>query len=57
MPVVLRCSRGRWSLRQGTNGRWRGVLTPEQLAKYDEVVRRKLTPECAVWLEHGKAAL
>jgi aryl sulfotransferase len=42
---------------QGTNGRWQGVLTPAQLAKYDEVVTQKLTPECAAWLAHGKSAL
>jgi hypothetical protein len=33
------------------------VLSPAQLAKYDEVVAQKLTPECAAWLERGKSAL
>lgn len=41
-------------INKGTNGRWHGVLTDDQLAKYDEVVSKKLTPECAVWLEKGK---
>jgi aryl sulfotransferase len=38
---------------KGTNGRWKGVLTEDQLAKYDAKVKEKLTPECAAWLEHG----
>lgn len=38
---------------KGTNGRWKGVLSEEQLAKYDAKVKEKLTPECAAWLEGG----
>lgn len=41
-------------MNKGTNGRWRDVLSEEQVAKYDEVVREKLTPECAAWLETGQ---
>jgi aryl sulfotransferase len=37
-------------LYKGTNGRWRDVLTEEELARYDEVVARTLSPECATWL-------
>jgi aryl sulfotransferase len=41
-------------INKGTNGRWKGVLSDEQLVKYDEVVVRKLSPECATWLAGGK---
>ena len=37
----------------GTNGRWRDVLTPNQLERYEEVMRSKLTPECIQWLTCG----
>ena len=37
-------------LYKGTNGRWRDVLTPEELAAYDAAVATWLTPECAQWL-------
>ncbi len=39
---------------QGTNGRWRDVLTPAELAEYDKAVARALTPDCAKWLERGR---
>jgi aryl sulfotransferase len=39
---------------KGQNGRWKGVLSAEQLEKYDAKVQEKLTPECAAWLENGK---
>ena len=41
---------------KGTNGRWRDVLTREDLAEYDTAVARALTPECAAWLERGRSA-
>jgi aryl sulfotransferase len=37
-------------LYKGTNGRWRDVLTPEELVAYDAAVAKWLTPECATWL-------
>lgn len=37
-------------LYKGTNGRWRDVLTPEELAAYDDAVAARLTPECAAWM-------
>jgi aryl sulfotransferase len=43
-------------IHKGTNGRWRGVLSDADLALYAEAMKRTLTPECAQWLEHGKAA-
>jgi aryl sulfotransferase len=42
---------------QGTNGRWKGVLSPEELALYAHTVETVLPPACAAWLEHGRAAL
>lgn len=42
---------------KGTNGRWRKVLTPAELEMYAEAKARVLTPDCALWLEGGRAAL
>lgn len=39
---------------KGTNGRWRDVLTKEDLQLYEAAVKRELTPDCAYWLEHGR---
>ena len=38
---------------KGTNGRWKGLLTREDLALYEEAKKRVLTPDCAAWLEQG----
>lgn len=40
---------------KGTNGRWRDVLSPADIALCDEVAGRKLTPDCARWLRTGEA--
>jgi aryl sulfotransferase len=40
-------------LHKGTNGRWREVLSEEELELYDAACERALTPECRDWLEHG----
>jgi aryl sulfotransferase len=37
----------------GGGGRWRGVLTDEDLALYEDAKSRVLEPECARWLEGG----
>ena len=42
---------------QGTNGRWKEALTPAELARHTDAVARLVPPECAAWLEHGRAAL
>ncbi len=42
-------------LNKGVNGRWRDVLTDADLARYEAVFRRKVSPACADWLENGKA--
>jgi len=41
---------------KGTNGRWKDVLTREELALYDAAVKRTLPPDCARWLEQGGVA-
>lgn len=38
---------------KGTNGRWRDVLTPNQLDRYDALVRDQLTEDAARWLNAG----
>lgn len=42
---------------KGTNGRWKDVLSAEELALYDEKVAQVLTPDCRAWLEQGRVAL
>lgn len=43
-------------MNKGTNGRWRGVLTPTELQQYEKAVAARLTPDCARWLESGGQA-
>jgi aryl sulfotransferase len=43
-------------LHEGTNGRWRDVLAPEDVALYQARVRRDLSPHLAQWLELGSGA-
>jgi len=38
---------------RGTNGRWRDLLTADDLEKYERTVRERLSPECARWLATG----
>src|SRR5262249_17984242 len=42
---------------KGTNGRWRDVLTPDELASYAARVAEVLPPAAAVWLEQGRRAV
>ena len=44
-------------MNKGTNGRWRDVLTEQELAEYDAACEKALTPDCRAWLEHGRSAL
>ena len=43
-------------LYKGTNGRWRDVLSAEELTLYDAACDRELTPDCRAWLEKGGPA-
>lgn len=40
-------------INKGTNGRWRDVLSKEELALYDAAADRVLSHECRLWLENG----
>jgi aryl sulfotransferase len=42
---------------QGTNGRWRDVLTAEELSIYRRRVAEILPADGAAWMEHGRAKL
>ncbi len=39
---------------KGTNGRWRDILTAEDLEKYDNIANTRLTPDCAHWHATGE---
>lgn len=39
---------------KGTNGRWREVLSPEEIALADEVAAKYMKPDCAHWLKTGE---
>jgi aryl sulfotransferase len=39
---------------KGVNGRWQGVFVDEDLALYDEKLKKTLPPECIRWLHFGK---
>ena len=41
---------------KGTNGRWKSVLSADELALYDAAMKR-LSPDCAQWLEQGSFAI
>ncbi|MEZ4713745.1 MAG: sulfotransferase domain-containing protein [Caldilineaceae bacterium] len=42
---------------KGTNGRWKDVLSAEDLALYEAKAAQVLTPDCRAWLEQGRVAL
>lgn len=39
---------------KGINGRWKEILSAEELALYQNAVKRVCTPEAARWLEEGR---
>ncbi len=41
-------------LNKGTNGRWRDVLTKDDVARYRERAAAELPPGLNDWLEHGR---
>jgi hypothetical protein len=41
-------------IHKGTNGRWRDVLTEEDIANYESRALEELGPECADWLSSGE---
>jgi aryl sulfotransferase len=46
---------GQTFINKGTNGRWKDVLTAEELAQYDAAMKKTLSADCARWLENGGA--
>jgi aryl sulfotransferase len=55
-PALLEVFRGGADtfVHKGTNDRWREVLTPADIAKYERAARENLTPACARWLATGE---
>ena len=47
---------GKTFINKGTNGRWRDLLTPEDVQAYERRALAELGPECAEWLATGKLA-
>jgi aryl sulfotransferase len=43
-------------INKGTNGRWRDVLTADEVADYDSKALAELGPDCAKWLASGSQA-
>ena len=41
-------------LHKGTNGRWRDVVSKDDLARYDAKVKAQFSPSLARWIEHGR---
>jgi aryl sulfotransferase len=41
-------------IHKGTNGRWRGTLTPEDCARYEKMAVEQLGEACARWLSTGQ---
>jgi len=44
---------GKTFINKGTNGRWRDVLTAEDIAHYEAEAAKNLTPDAARWLATG----
>ena len=45
---------GKTFINKGTNGRWRDVLTADDIARYEAEVAKNLTPDAARWLATGE---
>jgi aryl sulfotransferase len=43
-------------LNKGTNGRWRDVLTEDDLARYAALAKKQLPAGAAAWIERGRLA-
>jgi aryl sulfotransferase len=40
-------------INKGTNGRWKNVLTEDEIETYRKAMKRTLPGDCATWLENG----
>jgi len=45
---------GKTIINKGTNGRWKDVLSADEIARCDELAAEHLTPDCAHWLKTGE---
>jgi aryl sulfotransferase len=41
-------------INKGSNGRWKDILSSEDIDKADQVAAANLTPDCALWLRTGE---
>jgi aryl sulfotransferase len=41
---------------KGTNGRWREVLSDDEVTRYQKRAAELLPPKAVEWLEHGRRA-
>jgi aryl sulfotransferase len=44
-------------MHQGNIGKWQGVLTPEDIERYERIAQEELGKDCANWLEFGTAGI
>jgi aryl sulfotransferase len=47
---------GKAFINKGANGRWRDVLSAEEIAAYEAMALQRLGPQCARWLATGDGA-
>lgn len=40
-------------INKGTNGRWRALLSEEEVARYEALAAERMTPACRTWLATG----
>lgn len=45
---------GKTFINKGTNGRWRDILTPEDIANYERTAVEQLGEDCAHWVANGR---
>lgn len=55
LPFVFQGGSDRF-INKGVNGRWQGVLTGDDLARFDRLSAAKLTPAARAWIEGGRLA-
>ena len=47
---------GQTFINKGTNGRWRDLLTADEIAAYEAKALEELGPECSRWIANGSAS-